>query len=208
MKNKFKLFGKLAGLLVLILAIAFFMAACDDPEDDDPTKLRLSNLTVLDNDSSGLNAFVKLAYIADGINVEPIGNHITGTPKVQISNEKLTIELDQPKPASLNILDISGYADPSNAKAFIIWCFTHDGDPYYDLIWKKNGSTNNFLSLVYVDKDVTFNGEIDFIVFNNTSLKLGWNFVVISYDSGSGEWIASNPTQTIPTGYTWSIQED
>jgi hypothetical protein len=210
MKNLLKLFG----IIALVAIIGLSMAACsssgggDDDNNNnnnnnnvtDPTKLRVSNEPVTLEE--GVPASCDFGYMSG----DPLSNFITGTPKAKIANGKLTLELDAPKNTELEDfweLPEGITITPSGAKVFFL-----------QMPFQENGSITNTLnmdgpatgrtSLVYVDKDVKINGTgvdgDDTLIYNNVTLKKGWNYY--SYTYSNNEWTFT-ASQTKPAGVTW-----
>jgi hypothetical protein len=179
------------------------------------TELRLSNLPLTYMDETDETDFgYKYDYggISDFL---PLGDFITGTPRVEITGtgggRRLTIELDHPKDEVLvDIDEAPGISTPGDAKWFWInFPSTSDGGYYLTC---QNLGTETYLFFVYVDKDVILNGTLSAgswyyydLVVSELSLKSGWNFVVA--DHGAQITFVS-ATQTIPDGYSWYVYED
>jgi len=171
-----------------------------------PNQIRLSNLALEFVEETAETNF---GYVSYG-GVKPLSDYITGTPKVQITGEngamgdtrKLTIELDAPKPEAL--ISFEGVATPSDAKYFTgktIYFMTSTASFYINA---QNGS--NYLVLVYVDKDATFNGTGNSgQIYTNLSLKQGWNYVT---GVVSSQYNFSSATQTLPADYKWRVTGD
>lgn len=139
---------------------------------------------------------------------------ITGTPKVQITGGKLTLELGAPKDEELKPLSGSMYAGitvtPSDVKVCMLECFSNS-DATYELYMKGPGDgENDGTALVYVDKDVTINGtgvegsSGHKETYNNVTFKKGWNYMPAKYtrETDTSTFTAS---QTKPTGATWTV---
>ena len=89
----------------------------------------------------------------------PLGDLFTGTPKAEITDGKLTIALDQPKPASMDLMKdafMPGITvTPNDAKMFLLeYFFTEDE---YHILFLRGGE-NVDVCLVYVNKNVKING--------------------------------------------------
>jgi len=161
--------------------------------------LRLSGLDVVDEDDSGITEFTAAttshnAYV-------PLTDLITGTPKVQITEGKLTIELDQPKSEHMQLAEaiFGSDAEPNDALTFSIF-FNDDPDGYFELRLRSPDSDQH-ASLVYADKDVVLNSG--YWNFSNLTLKKGWNYLIFDYNDNS-----TSSSQIHPEGFVWTIYED
>jgi len=152
--------------------------------------LRLSGLDVIDDDDSGMTEFTE------------VYNFITGTPKIQIIEGKLTIELDQPKSEHMSLAEAIFWAvtaDPNDALIFIIHRFLDLDNSNYELVittpdWMQTAN------LIYSDKDVVLNGGLN--SFSNLTLKRGWNYLIRDWNDDS-----YSSSQTHPEGFVWTIFE-
>jgi len=192
--------------VIAIVGIIMGFVACDNDNNKttdnpvpDPTKLRLSGITVNIKDTPTLNNF---GYFEAGTDVyKPLSDYITGTPKVEINDSKLTLVLDAPKESVMYAINIpygNIVVNPSDAKWFFIALCTPDS-AYYMGIENHDGTE---VSLVYVDKDVNINGTSSAINYSNISLKRGWNFLEIT--SGSPNTY-TKAAQTQPNSSIWTV---
>jgi len=159
--------------------------------------LRLSNLDVVDEDDSGITEFTQANF---GHTYGSLTDFITGTPKVQITEGKLTIELDQPKSEHIVLAEVvfgTLSAEPNDSSIFPIFLF-YDEDGYFELILFHHEQMQRAY-LIYVDKDVVLNGG-DWN-FNNLTLKKGWNYLIF----GDG---STSSSQTLPEGFGGTILDD
>jgi len=225
MKNLFRLLGVIA----MVVVIGFFITACSDSGgssnngDGDDIKvdivgatLRLYDKEVTYIDQTTITSFGNLlSSTVDG----PISDYITGTPKVEINNSKLTIELDQPKPENMLIfsgddiygIDMGITATPADAKCFNIGGF-YEEDTWYILQYFYNDTVSGMrwnVRLIYMEKDVILNGTIDvagtYWTYDNVSLKQGWNYLIWSYDNTTNTFTYT-ATRTEPSSiYKWYV---
>ena len=132
----------------------------------------------------------------------PISDYIDGTRKVQISGGKLTIQLDELKPATLESFSTYGgiTTTPSDAKYMRIDRFV-DNDENYILMLEEGDFWGH---LMYVDKDVTLTGEMNTLVYNNVMLKKGWNFLKVKFVAPDNVVTAS---QTQPADLSWRLYD-
>jgi len=156
----------------------------------DPTKIRLSGLPLRIYDNP--ETITDFAYEVSG--------WVSGTPKVEITgtgkDRRVTIELDAPKGLGGNFGSIG---TPSNVKFIGRRFFTESTETYY--LELATGTRNIFY--IFVDKDVTVNGLIDWLSINNLKLKKGWNFLVFNdvFDENGEHYAnATAAYQTLPPG--------
>ena len=179
-------------LIAIIALIGFVAIACDTQSKDDSkkestgnTKLRVSNEPVEPwVEEAAIDGNYGYYFDYETNAAFPLSDYITGTPKVEIANKKLTLELDAPKDEVLQPL--SGYPEgitvtPTDAKLYNLGTFSNeDGNLFLHMEGPgEDGSTY----LVYVDKDVKINGtendEYGHTITYNASLKKGWNYMSV-----------------------------
>ena len=220
---------KLIGIIALTAIIGFAFITCDDGnnnnEDNNEDKtdvigatLRLYDLPVTYQDQTTATNF---GYIWDGSNIEPIGNLVSGTPKVTIANSKLTIELDAPKSTALQSIDDfhdslpAGITKtPTDAKFFQIGSFYESSAGNYSMDCRKAPSDKAYL--IYVDKNVTINGTVNQgsfdYVFTSVTLQAGWNLLIETRTDGvpvgSNYILTFTATRTTPAGFNWTVYLD
>jgi hypothetical protein len=214
---------KLVGIITFTVIIAFTMTACDnsgggggnnngttggDGNGNGNTtisgeNLRLTGQPVELNGCTTTN--FSYQYVGNG-QVQPLSTYITGEPRVEISNGKLNISLDTPKNGEMESFnDIFDGPDitisPNNTRCFGIEEFYTSDGLYYLYLYKND---NSYTALIYVDKDVTVNGQyIDdkfTTKWNNVTLKKGWNYYVVSKN---GNTITCTATRALPSGFKW-----
>jgi hypothetical protein len=100
---------------------------------------------------------------------------------------------------------------PSNAKGFGFEGFATADLKYF--LGCGNPDENNWASLLYVDRDVTIQGDDsgtysypDDISYYNVSLKKGWNYV-ISLSRGSGKGFNYTSSTSLPSSFKWFVFE-
>ena len=184
----------------------------------DDNTLRMYDLPVTYQDQTTATNF---GYIWDGSNIEPIGNLVSGTPKVTIANSKLTIELDAPKTTALQSIDDfynwlpAGITKtPADAKFFEIGAFFESTEGNYRMVC-RNASSDE-ASLIYVDKNVTINGTVNNgggfdYTFTSVTLQAGWNLLIRTRTDGasvSNYILTFTATRTTPAGFNWTVHVD
>ena len=153
--------------------------------------LRLSGITVIDEEGSGV---IDFGYIWDLNNWEykPLSDLITGTPKAQIVNETMTIELDAPKTEAMILFsEICNNDDvtPDDVKGFYMYSFKCLDIFYYARLYNEDSESS--LGFYYAENDVTVNDDY----YDNITFKKGWNFFVYDYNENI------SVTQTFPSGF-------
>ena len=228
MKNTFKLIG----IIVLAAVITFAMAACNNsangggsttPGGGTLTIGATFNLsgeaaTYEDPDDAAAKAAANFGYLGfydedtETYLIKPLSDYLTGTPKVEITDGKLTVTLGEPKPASMRLLieeEMPGITvTPNNVKYFMLKEFyTEDG--YHGLY--LDGGEYVLGALVYVEEDVKINGtesneDGQTIIWPNLSLKRGWNFLIMVGDKATEtETITYSASRTYPAGLEWVV---
>jgi hypothetical protein len=221
MKNIVKLFG----IIALVAVIGFSMAACDNDTSDpvvpasNPEKLRLFNVTVdVQGEAPQSGDFGYTWYNGSKV---PLGDVITGTPKAQLSGKRLTLALDAPKPGALSTFppDFETYGitiTPSDVKNFSLYNFFNSagviGQPAGHLLRMVAPDGESLVDLVYVDKDVKFEGTDEvysgYPIEYNYTLKKGWNY---KYQTTTGEGSAKRgkifASRTKPAGAKWIVKK-
>ena len=169
---------KVLGITVLVAVFGFIFTACGGKdiaaeEEMSLEKIRLSNLEV---DFSSQGNFV-YTWNLDGVSPTKfirLSNYLTKTPKIEIIDGKLTLELDAPKTEVMESFEYffangEGAVTPDDAKFF--WLRTiFDNSRTYAL----EGTTH----FIYVDKDVTIDGYDENSNYKNLTLKMGWNYLL------------------------------
>jgi len=197
-------------ILTTALILALPLTSCDNGggstggnNGGNTTKLRVSNEPVTIVDTPTSNDF---AYLGRD---NPLSNGITGTPKVQIAGGKLTLELDAPKDAVLQLItDVfsAGFTvTPTDAKGVYIPYFNDSDEDYY--LYMKGPGADGETLLFYVDKDVKINGTVrdeDRTDTFNASLKKGWNYLSIAVSGTTRTYTAS---QKKPSGAKWTVEK-
>ena len=137
---------------------------------------------------------------------QPLSEYINGTPKVEILNQRLTIDLASPKLGAMRKFDDSLGMTPSDA-----W--------YYEIggLSVERGGIGIFFSndedksvfLIYVNVDVEINGSYNnwgsINEFVNVSLKTGWNFILYEYNPTTNISTYTSASQTIPKGFSAGV---
>jgi hypothetical protein len=161
--------------------------------------------------------------------IVPLSEFITGAPEVKITNGKATIKLDTPRDSAMGLISEPIYSTERNitvtpADTMFLsvgnWLDLLDQTGVYELRCIHNTSftadDNPFIyaDLIYVDKDVTLNGYLDeeknTHVFNNVSLKRGWNYLIVSgarnkeRDDGFIFTYVMG-TRMLPGSFNWSV---
>jgi hypothetical protein len=144
-------------------------------------------------------------------NADPLTTYITGTPRVHITGDELSLALSSPKSEVMRLIseDYPGAeVTPSDTKGFMFEFFMDSTGEY--TLSMVDHFTDGEAILVYVDRDVTIHGTSSsgaglYYVFENISLKKGWNFVVrVWSDDGSASVCTfTTATQTQPVGFVW-----
>jgi hypothetical protein len=168
--------------------------------------------------SASLSAATDFAYERSYQNDKtPLSNSISGTPKVEVAGDRLTIELDSPHTAALRSFDSTYTVTPAYAKYYIIsgslgGFSANVRDNAYGLsigIFFHNADHSKQVYLIYADFDVTVNGTItssDYsTAYANVTLKAGWNFIICEYNSSTSTIVYSSATQTMPSGFSASV---
>jgi len=221
MKNTIKVFGTHSRILcaiALIAVLGFSMTGCDtnpgDSNDDDssggsnPEKIRLTNVSVtVQGAAPTSNNFVlchhEFAVPSDSI----LTDVITGTPKAQMTNSKLTLELDKPKDEAMVLVDSDSFFNggPTITPAATV--------KFYRIIHFKTSDNcqlwlcappNTNTWLFYVENDVKVNGANSFYSFTNVTLKKGWNYVSLT---GTTQPYVITASQTQPAGSVWITEK-
>jgi len=203
MKN----FLKLLCAIALVAVTVFSMAACGedgggtggtgDSGGSGVEKISLTNVTVTVKTGPNTNNFVMLDPGSGRVNLTDV---ITGTPKAQMTNSKLTLELDKPKGTAMVTLSshLPGITvTPATVKYYRIvefWTSSTGGNNLY-----IEGPSTNYL-LMYVDNDVTINGADSELSFTNVKLKEGWNYLSVT---GTTEPYTCTASQTLPGTAQW-----
>lgn len=184
----------------------YLQATAEPPGGGGPAKIRLSNVPVT---GTGTASVYDFGYITTGVGeVSPLGHFITGTPKVEVNNGMLTLELDALYPDAF-VLEILKNNDntvtPTDAKGYTPYFFTANlYSPSTNSYSLKLTSPNpGGAFLLYADKDVTINGRVFGVNFISISLAKGWNFVTFN---GDYDVLAASKTQ--PAGYTWTVEDN
>jgi len=225
------------GIFTLMAVVGFTFISCPEDENGDPDNkdrmnivgeiLRLYDLPV---EFDGFDTLSKtdFCYTLDYEywDIIPLSDLITGTPKVEVHNKKLTIELDQVKPdklmtydelfllfSSFNIYTPPNFDNftftPSNARVFLLPTLLTSDESHKIEYWDLDGNEIRQGYLYYVDKDMVMNGTMILYggdhIYNNVSLKKGWNFVFMTGDSSIMN-VTANRNATNP-GYKWTVWE-
>ena len=206
--------------IALAAVIGFAFITCDDGnggggnQDVMGAKLRLYDKPVTKDASAADCTATDFGYTVtswDPRETEPLSNMISGTPKVTISNDKLTIELDALKNTALVPLALLSESypgttlTPADAKYFVLVDF-YESTGIYSLRC-DNFSAGNFANFFYVDKNVTLNGTdnssgLNYVV--DVTLQAGWNYFFQTYDSNTNT-VTVTATRTLPDGYNWTM---
>jgi hypothetical protein len=213
-----RLFGMTTLIMGVMLILSF--AACDDGnggggnQDVMGAKLRLYDKPVTKDASATDCTATDFGYTVtswDPRETEPLSNMISGTPKVTISNDKLTIELDALKNTALVPLALLSESypgttlTPADAKYYGLVDF-YESTGIYSLRC-LNLSASNFAYFFYVDKNATLNGTINGDGINyvfDVTLQAGWNYYFMTYDSNTNT-VTVTATRTLPDGYNWMM---
>jgi hypothetical protein len=193
-------------ILVLVVFVLFMVAgliSCTDPSSEvlTPEQLRISNVPVTSSFSYTVTDFAYAPY-----NRAPLSNTISGIPKVEVTNGKLTVELDAPKATALYNYTVPWLfpectVTPANAKFNQIFFFFFN-EPSVALDLRTGYDKEVSLISTYIN--VTVNGSSDMggvpVTFNNISLKAGWNFVIAEYNYSTSVRNFLSATQTMPSG--------
>jgi hypothetical protein len=186
----------------------------------DMTQIRWNNLAIRFNANSSETDFGYF-WPLYAPSMVSISDHITGTPKVQVTgsgkNRTMTIELDAPKSDKMgpitNFLDSYQpdvkITEGDDAVALYIWDFRDsEGELYLSC---SNGS-GSYAYMVYVDKKVTADGTYteptsgETFTFNNVTLQPGWNSLIESKVSGPmGSATTYTAARTLPSSFYWNV---
>lgn len=225
MKNAIKI--KLIAIIGIVAIVGFAMAGCGNPSGGGGggsgsigDSVNLQNQTVSYGSLSGAKLTAaktrtNFGYVYDWDNDVTVAltTLITGTPRVQINDGKLAIELDEPKSEKLETLtDVipAGGASiiPADTKAFQAEeFFTSDGN--YSVYLRK--SDTEFAVLIYADRNGTVTGSSPAgdgwtNIWPSCSFTKGWNFALLKHNEVS-KTTTITVTTTLPRGYTWTVAE-
>jgi len=174
-------------------------------------------------DFSYVPSFYFYDYGADSYNKPyPLSYFLSGDSSAKVSNAKLTINLGDVKPAylkDLSNLSRQGYTTtPNDAKYFKVEIEDSEGfftsDRKYAL-WCWNGNERDKAYLIYVDRDVTIQGNETWFdsyegktrtYIANISAKKGWNyFIYTTTETSTSVTSTETSYKTPPSDYKWYV---
>ena len=228
---------KMAKLAIIAIAavIGFSFVSCDTGTDDGDIDvmgaiLRLYNKSVTKEESAANRSVISDANRTDidfgyyyewgrGLNtLIPVSKAISGTAEVTMTNNKLTIKLDTPKPEAMDSLATTFFGNsltvtPEDTKCWVAGNFYESTGEF--AINLDNG-VNAMAVLMYLDKNATLNGthpifdeddnEVGDFIFDNVLLEQGWSYLIVTYGrDGEPYFLPFRGTKTLPADFDWRM---